>query len=74
MPSAQVSELRAIEPGAQPGCLHPPGEGQGASSCVWRRPPGVAVPKGVGTEGRLDTDLRLMPAGQQRLGPRDVAA
>ena len=32
------------------------------------------VPEGAGTEGRLDTDLRLMPAGQQCLRPRDVAA
>ena len=44
------------------------------ASCVWRRPPGVDVPEGAGTEGRLDTGLRLTPAGQQRWGPRDVAA
>lgn len=42
--------------------------------CVWRRPLGVDVPEGAGTEGRLDTDLRLMPAGQQYLGSRDAAA
>ena len=32
------------------------------------------IPKGAGTEGRLDADFRLMPAGQQRWGHRDVVA